>query len=54
MSGNKVYNNKDLVKEMNRQLMDLQQIIETMDEKRGKIFIDWLKINNKYLVWEES
>ena len=39
---------------MNTQLMDLQKIIENMDEKRGDIFIDWLKTNNKYLVWEEN
>lgn len=54
MSVNKVFNNKDLVIEMNKQLMDLQKVIENMDEKRGKIFIDWLTTNNKYLVWEES
>lgn len=50
----KVHQNKELVREMNKQLMDLQKVIENMDEKRGKIFIEWLKTNNKYLVWEES
>lgn len=51
---NKVHQNKDLIKEMNMQLMNLQKTIENMDEKRGKIFIDWLKTNNQYLVWEEK
>lgn len=50
----KVHQNKDLVREMNTHLMELQKVIENMDEKRGKIFIDWLKTSNKYLVWEEN
>lgn len=52
--GKKLYENKDLVREMNKQLMELQKVIENMDEKRGKIFIDWLQTQNKYLVWEET
>jgi mRNA-degrading endonuclease toxin of MazEF toxin-antitoxin module len=54
MTKKKVYENKDLVRDMNKQLMDLQKVIENMDEKRGKIFIDWLQTQNKYLVWEEN
>jgi mRNA interferase MazF len=50
----KLHENKELVKEMNKQLMDLQGVIENMDEKRGKIFIDWLQTQNKYLDWEEN
>lgn len=52
--GKKLHENKDLVREMNKQLMELQRVIENMDEKRGKIFIDWLQTQNKYLVWEET
>ncbi|NNV06897.1 type II toxin-antitoxin system PemK/MazF family toxin [Geobacillus sp. C56-T2] len=50
----KLHENKDLVGAMNKQLMELQKIIENMDEKRGKIFIEWLGTQNKYLVWEET
>lgn len=39
---------------MNKQLTELQKIIENMDEKRGGIFLDWLKNQNQYLVWEEN
>lgn len=54
MARKKVYEDKDLVREMNKQLMDLQKVIEHMDDKRGRIFIDWLQNQNKYLVWEET
>jgi mRNA interferase MazF len=50
----KVHQDQSLKIKMNKQLMDLQKVIENMDEKRGKIFIDWLETNNKYLVWEEN
>lgn len=50
----KIYENKGSLRDMNKHLMDLQKIIENMDEKRGKIFIDWMQAHNKYLVWEET
>lgn len=54
MTDKKLHDNKELIKEMNKQLMALEQVIKEMDEKRGKIYLDWLKTQNKYLVWEEG
>ncbi|WP_242694938.1 type II toxin-antitoxin system PemK/MazF family toxin [Pseudogracilibacillus auburnensis] len=54
MTSKKVLHNKDLVIKMNKQLLDLQQVIQDMDEKRGDIFLEWLSNQNKYLVWEEK
>jgi len=33
---------------------DLRLIIEGMDEKRGKIFLEWMQNQNKYLLWEKT
>lgn len=52
--GKKLHQNKDLVREMNKQLTQLQKTIENMDEKRGGIFLEWLGTQNKYLNWEQS
>lgn len=52
--GKKLHQNKEMVKEMNKQLKQLQTTIENMEEKRGGIFLEWLKMQNKYLVWEET
>lgn len=54
MANKKIHENPTAVREMNKQLIALQKVIEQMDEKRGTIFIDWLKTNNNYLVWEEN
>lgn len=50
----KVHEVPSLVATMNKELVNLQKIIEDMDEKRGGIFINWLQNQNKYLVWEEG
>ncbi|UAL49732.1 type II toxin-antitoxin system PemK/MazF family toxin (plasmid) [Sutcliffiella horikoshii] len=50
----KLHENKELVTEMNKQLRNLQNVIENMEEKRGEIFLEWLKTQNKYLVWEQN
>lgn len=50
----KIHENKDSIINMNKQLMNLQKVIENMGEKRGNIFINWLETQNKYLVWEEK
>lgn len=54
MTQKKVYQNKDLVIKMNKQLMALQKVIENMEEKRGDIFLEWLGTQTKYLVWEQT
>ncbi|WP_236717730.1 hypothetical protein [Rummeliibacillus stabekisii] len=46
--------NPNLVKEMNKQLRGLKKVIENMDKKRGTIFLEWMKTQNKYLEWEEN
>lgn len=50
----KVKENAVLDARKNTLLNDLRLIIENMDEKRGKLFLDWLELQNKYLIWEES
>lgn len=49
-----VRDNPELILRMYQHLDDLRDVIKNMEEKRGKIFIDWLKIQSKYLVWEET
>ncbi|PBB07132.1 hypothetical protein CKW00_00015 [Salimicrobium humidisoli] len=39
---------------MNKTMQKLEGVIEHMDEKRGKIFIDWLNTQSTYLQWEEG
>ncbi len=50
----KVKQNEELMVEMMQKLTGLQNTIESMGEKRGKIFIDWIETCNKYLQWEET
>lgn len=54
MTNKKVSDDAALLSDMTKHLTDLQGIIESMDAKRGKIFIDWMRNSNRYLVWEES
>lgn len=54
MNRKKLSEHPELVITMNKQLKRLQQVIENMDEKRGDIFVDWLKTQNTYLKWEED
>lgn len=50
----KVHEVTDLISEMENNLTNMKQVIENMDEKRGKIFIEWLKTQSTYLQWEEN
>lgn len=54
MSNKKVYEKPTLIAEMTKQLIKMQKTIENMDEKRGKIFIEWLETHTTYLQWEET
>lgn len=54
MTDKKVVDDPNLVAEMEKQIIILQSIIENMGEKRGKIFIEWMKNSNNYLKWEET
>lgn len=48
----KIKDNAGLTDLAEKVTKDMLSIIEDMDEKRGKIFIDWLKTQNQYLEWE--
>jgi mRNA interferase MazF len=50
----KVKDNTVLQSRSQRLLKDLELIINGMDEKRGGIFLDWLEVQNKYLLWETT
>ncbi|MEC1387348.1 type II toxin-antitoxin system PemK/MazF family toxin [Aerococcus viridans] len=54
MSKKRISQNPNLNKRAGKLTEELRLIVEKMDEKRGKIFLDWLEIQNKYLLWEES
>lgn len=43
-----------LVKKMNTELQNLQGIVEQMEEKRGGIFVEWMKVQNIYLKREKN
>lgn len=51
---NKIKDNQALTQRSQRLLDDLRLVIENMDEKRGKLYLDWLENQNKYLIWEEK
>lgn len=50
----KVKQNKVLQAQNEEILNDLKLIIGNMDEKRGRLLLDWLQNQNKYLVWEKT
>lgn len=54
MNDKKIYENEDLAIRLAIELEDLKKTVEQMNEKRGGIFLDWMKIQNNYLQWEES
>lgn len=54
MTGLKVIDDAELCKLLNVEVNNLKAIVEKMGEKRGGIFIDWMKTQNKYLKWEET
>jgi mRNA interferase MazF len=48
----KVRDNSVLMNSVKQKLLELQNIIEDMTEKRGELFTKWLEVQNKYLHWE--
>lgn len=49
---NRVKDNEQLIELMESNVTTLQNTIRYMKQKRGKIFLDWLEIQNKYLNYE--
>lgn len=49
-----VKDNVALSAQMHQRITDLTAIIENMTEKRGKLFLDWMQDQNKYLETELS
>ncbi|MBD3922981.1 type II toxin-antitoxin system PemK/MazF family toxin [Paenibacillus sp. PR3] len=47
-----VKNNPALMKQTAKALSDLQNVIENMDEHRGRTLLHWLSRQNNYLQWE--
>lgn len=44
MTDKKLYENEDLAIRLALELEDLKKTVEQMNEKRGGIFLDWMKI----------
>lgn len=50
----KVREKPSLVTQSNDVTLTMQFIIGNMEEKKGKLLLDWLKVQNSYWAWEET